>query len=1010
MKTLILKIAPLLFLGLWPGLTGAQTITTTPGSVSNCPGDTVIPILVTNCNGVGAISLALFYDNTVLTYLGYQDVHPALNNGLLIINSTGSKVIFSWARTTAADVGNDTLVELKFTGITGTSALTWDTESGNCEYSDITGNILPSTYIEGSATFWQIPQINTQPTNETVLVGLNTSFSVSAIATGIEYQWQGSINGGDTWGDLINGTPYSGVTTATLSITDALLSYNGYMYRCKITGDCDPEVYTDEVTLTVINPITTTLPTTSVCPGNIIIPATVTNFNGVAAFSLTFSYNISFLTYTGYQALNGALSGGTFTANASGGSLFMSWYSTSAASFGDGTIVELLFSTSTGTSSLTWDTETAGNCEYTDINGDQITPVFVNGNATLYGLPAVVTQPVDKIIAKGQNTSFSITASGSGLTYLWQVSVDNGENYSDLSNGGYYSNVTTATMNVSGAQLILKGNLYRCKVTGTCPPIVYSDPAELTVLPNVITTCKTVAGCPGQIAVPVTVTDFIDVGSFSLTLAFSQSVLTYTGYQDVNTALNSGTLSVNASNGKVYFTWYSTTLATIAGGDTLIQILFNGIPGSSALTWDIQTPGNCEYSDENGLPLFTTWTNGNATIYQPPVINTHPVNKTMYAGGSTTFSVSASGTGLGYLWQVSTDGGDNWSNLSNGSPYSGVTTATLTVNPVGVGLNGYKYRCYVTGTCTPFIYSNPAQLTVIPAAVTTTAVGVSNSCKRNLVIPVVVTNCTNIGAISLTMNYDPSKLTFDGYQTVNSELSTGFFMVNPLATQVKLSWASTDPANIGSGTLIEYRFIANASISTTLSWDTQTPGNCEYTDVTGLVITSFYNSGTISVASNALLVNAGNDTIIISGGSAQLNGSVTGGVSPYTYLWTPSTGLSNPSILNPVASPTSTTIYTLTVTGNNGCSGQNSVTVSVAASRTWIGVINEDWNVAGNWSPSGIPISLDNVIIPASATYMPEVHVNGMSCYNLYIDPNATLTIKAGFTLTVHNDFTIGSP
>jgi len=57
------------------------------------------------------------------------------------------------------------------------------------------------------------------------------------------------------------------------------------------------------------------------------------------------------------------------------------------------------------------------------------------------------------------------------------------------------------------------------------------------------------------------------------------------------------------------------------------------------------------------LILFSTWNNGNATIYQPPLINTHPEDKTMYAGGSTTFSVSATGTGLAYLWQFSLDGG-----------------------------------------------------------------------------------------------------------------------------------------------------------------------------------------------------------------------------------------------------------------------------------------------------------------------------------------------------------------
>ncbi len=60
----------------------------------------------------------------------------------------------------------------------------------------------------------------------------------------------------------------------------------------------------------------------------------------------------------------------------------------------------------------------------------------------------------------------------------------------------------------------------------------------------------------------------------------------------------------------------------------------------------------------------------------------------------------------------------------------------------------------------------------------------------------------------------------------------------------------------------------------------------------------------LSIAS--LSVDAGNNTSICNGGSTQLN--ATGGL---IYSWTPTTGLSNPNISNPVTSPTATTIYTV---------------------------------------------------------------------------------------------------
>jgi hypothetical protein len=435
---------------IWAGATQAQ-INTAAGSVTSCPGDTVVPINVTNCNGIGAISLVLTFDNTKLTYLDTLNLSPALSGGMLMINSVGNKVIISWIRTTAANLGNSTLVKLKFHATTSTTTLAWDTQTpGNCEYSDVLGNILPSTYTNGTLTINQPPLINTQPVNQTALVGQNPSFSVSAVGTNLTYLWQRSTDGGTIWTDLTNTAPYSGVTTATLSITNALLTYNGHKFRCKLKGKCTPEIFTYVVTLTVIYPITTTLPTpaTGFCPGNITVPITVTNFTGVAAFSLTFAFNPACLAFTGYQALNGALAGGNFVFNDSGGYVYMTWSSTTAASFGNGTLVELLFTGVTGTSPLVWDVFTEGNCEYTTVAGTEITSVFVNGSETIYGLPAVTVHPTNKTIAKGQNTSFSVATTGSGLSHLWQVSTNNGVTFTDLTNSGYYSNVTTTTMTI----------------------------------------------------------------------------------------------------------------------------------------------------------------------------------------------------------------------------------------------------------------------------------------------------------------------------------------------------------------------------------------------------------------------------------------------------------------------------------------------------------------------------------------------------------------------------------
>src|SRR6185436_18475936 len=69
---------------------------------------------------------------------------------------------------------------------------------------------------------------------------------------------------------------------------------------------------------------------------------------------------------------------------------------------------------------------------------------------------------------------------------------------------------------------------------------------------------------------------------------------------------------------------------------------------------------------------------------------------------------------------------------------------------------------------------------------------------------------------------------------------------------------------------------------------------------------------------------AGTSVTITMGGSTQLNGS--GGI---TYSWSPPNDLNCPTCQNPIASPTVTTTYTLTVTDSLGCIATDTVTVFV---------------------------------------------------------------------------------
>lgn len=68
---------------------------------------------------------------------------------------------------------------------------------------------------------------------------------------------------------------------------------------------------------------------------------------------------------------------------------------------------------------------------------------------------------------------------------------------------------------------------------------------------------------------------------------------------------------------------------------------------------------------------------------------------------------------------------------------------------------------------------------------------------------------------------------------------------------------------------------------------------------------------------------------ICQGQSSQLNVVVIGGTQPFTYQWTPVTGLTDPGIANPLATPDATTRYHVLVTDNASNTAEDSVLVVV---------------------------------------------------------------------------------
>ena len=119
-------------------------------------------------------------------------------------------------------------------------------------------------------------------------------------------------------------------------------------------------------------------------------------------------------------------------------------------------------------------------------------------------------------------------------------------------------------------------------------------------------------------------------------------------------------------------------------------------------------------------------------------------------------------------------------------------------------------------------------------------------------------------------------------------------------------WSATDTEDI----------IATSSVATSYAGE-------YYLKVENTIGCEAFDTASITV-NPVPTANAGSDVTICEGSTTQLSAS-----GADSYSWSPTTGLSNPSVNDPIASPSTTTTYTVTATNSYGCPDTDQVTVNV---------------------------------------------------------------------------------
>lgn len=483
-----------------------------------------------------------------------------------------------------------------------------------------------------------LPNVTADPVQQTIFTGGNASYSVTATGTNLTYQWQ--ENTGSGWNNLSNTGVYSDVTTSTLSITGATLSMNSNLYRCVVSGKCSPASRSQSAILNVALPLSfNSQPSNAiVCEG------------GNTSFSVS-ANNVN--TYQ-WEVFDGS-----------------NWSAVSSTGIYSGAKSSVLTITGAPLSIQGYEYRCRIYSPYAQNLASNTVSITINT------APAITSQPINSVSSTNGNATFSITATGTALTYQWQENTGSG--WTNVSNGGVYSGATTNSLTLTSVPNSMDNYEYRCIVSGTCSPTATSNNAKLTVTsPPAITSHPTnTTICEGSNT------------TFSVT---ATNANTYVWQENTGSGWN------NINNGGV-FSGATTATLTITGATTSMN----------------SNTYRCVVFNASTQIVISN--SASITVDELPEVTDHPSDRSICINGNTTFSVTATGTNITYQWQV--DDGNGWTDLTNAGNYNDVTTSTLSVSNITLAMDGYEYRCVVSGKCTPADNSDAAELNVdLPANIT----------------------------------------------------------------------------------------------------------------------------------------------------------------------------------------------------------------------------------------------------------------------------------------------------
>jgi gliding motility-associated-like protein len=529
--------------------------------------------------------------------------------------------------------------------------------------------------------------------------------------------------------------------------------------------------------------------------------------------------------------------------------------------------------------------------------------------------PTISIAPTTATICSGNST---VLSPGGANTYTLQPGSLTGSSFT-------LSPSSTITYSLSGMSLqnCPSVNTPTAQVTVNITPTISIAPITTTICSG-NSTVLTPGGANTYTLQPGALTGSSFTLSPSSTITYSLSGMSLQNCPSVNTPTTQVTVNITPTIS------IAPTTATICSGNSTVLSpgganTYTLQPGAlTGSSFTLSPSSTITYSlsgmSLQNCPSINTPT-AQVTVNITPTISIAPITTTICSGNST----------------VLTPGGANTYTLQPGA----LTGSSFTLSPSSTttySLNGMSLQ-----NC-PSVNTPTTQVTVNITPTISINSGAICIGQSFTMVPSGANTYTYSGGSAVVSPASTSSYTVTGTASNGCISATGAVSqvtVNPLPV-ITIAATSTSVCQGQSATL-------SASGANTYTWNTSS--NARNITVSPLTTTSYTvhgSNGPGCIASSAFTlvtyvtptVNIGGDVEIHFGEAYPFNPTQTGAVS---YLWSPTTELSNPLSINPTVIAESDITYTLTVTSADGCIASDAVNVKVL----------NDLIIANYMSPNG---------------------------------------------------------